>query len=296
MEGDDGFVRRWVCHWITGILFSLIFFFLLQGIEPPFLLRALDRVGSDAVIRGYAPRISIADPRIVVVDLGAGPTTKIVLETLASVKEAHPRAVGLDLFFVKDLQDARLPSGANPVDLLAKNLKLQDAPIATDVRSNQQLEEKLVGGKDIQGAKEIRPASLELRRDEDGVVRSVCPEKSGNDKRPTLAEAMLGLTETRCRPDHDPVIRFAPVGVPRANRDPGVYIVWWETVASQKGILSDSYVLLGSTVRGAGSDQYLTPVGELPGVMIHAQSLWTLMHDEANFWERHRELLAALLD
>ena len=76
--GDDGFGRRWLSHWITGILFSVIFFLLLKGFEPPVLLRALDRAGSDAVIRGYAPDISETDPRIVVVDLGPGPTAKIV--------------------------------------------------------------------------------------------------------------------------------------------------------------------------------------------------------------------------
>ena len=54
--------------------------------------------------------------------------------------------------------------------------------------------------------KEIRPASVELRRDEDGVVRSVCPEEIPRDRLPTLAEAMLGLEvdklRSRPRPRH----------------------------------------------------------------------------------------------
>ena len=299
MGGDNGFGRRWLSHWITGILFSVIFFLLLKGFEPPVLLRALDRAGSDAVIRGYAPDVSQMDPRrdprIVVVDLGPGPTTDIVIKTLKSVADAetHPKAVGLDLIFVKDLQDNRSKSGDNPVDQLAKVLndaKLQDTPIAMDVQSNRELMENL------RGAKEIRPASVELRRDEDGVVRAVCPEESLKNKLPTLAQAMLGLLGTSCGPRHDPAILFAPVGVAKADDKRGVYIVTWETAASQPHILNDSYVLLGEAVRGVGSDRFLTPVGELPGVMIHAQSLWTLWRDDANFWEGHREILASLID
>jgi hypothetical protein len=86
MEGDDRFGRRWLSHWITAILFSVIFFCVLNCFGPPFLLRALDRAGSDAVIRGYAPDVSEMDlrryPRIVVVDLGTDPTTKIVADTV----------------------------------------------------------------------------------------------------------------------------------------------------------------------------------------------------------------------
>ena len=40
-----------------------------------------------------------------------------------------------------------------------------------------------------------------------------------------------------------------------------------------------------------GSDRFPTPVGELPGVMIHAQSLWTLTGGGANSlnqWEQSR--------
>ena len=107
---------------------------------------------------------------------------------------------------------------------------------------------------------------------------------------------MLGLRETSCGPDHDPAILFAPVGVPQANREPGVYLVTRETLASQPDILSNSYVLLGTAGRGVESDRFPTPVGELPGVMIHAQSLWTLTRYDANFWEQHREFLASLLD
>ena len=147
--------------------------------------------------------------------------------------EAHPKAVGLDLFFVKDLQDDPSTSRDNPVDLLAEELndtKLQDTPIAMAVRSNQELERR------SRDAKEIRPATVELRRDEDGVVRSVCPEESAKKELPTLAEAMLGLSETKLRSDYDPAILFAPVSVPQADREPGVYIVTRETVASQNRI------------------------------------------------------------
>ena len=61
-------------------------------------------------------------------------------------------------------------------------------------------------------------------------------------------------------------------------------------------ILNDSYVLLGSAARGVGSDRFFTPAGELPGVMIHAQSLWTLWHNNESLWGRHHEGLVSLLD
>jgi CHASE2 domain-containing sensor protein len=300
MEGDDRFGRRWLSHWITAMLFSVIFFCVLNCFGPPFLLRALDRAGSDAVIRGYAPDVSEMDlrryPRIVVVDLGKDPTTKIVADTLRSVAQANPKAVGLDLIVVPGLPVNPLTSGANPIGVLADALqdpKWQKPLIAIPVRSNEEpVNEELVAK--IRIVKEIHPASVELRRDEDGVVRSACPDDSSRTGVPTLAEAMLN--QTRCGPDHDPAILFAPVGVPQADDKPGVYIVTRETVERQPKILNDSYVLLGEAVRGVGSDRFLTPVGQLPGVMIHAQSLWTLWRDDANFWERHRECLALLLD
>ena len=298
MEGDDGFGRRWLIHWITAILFSVVFFFLSKWLEPPLVLRALDRAGSDAVIRGYAPEIDPRrDPRIVVVDLGAEPTAQNVGEMLDLAAKASrpPKAIGLDLIFVKDLQENRSKSGANPVDELAAKLedaRLQNTLIAMDVRTNQQLEKKLENEK----LTEIRPASILLGRDEDGVVRSVCPEDVPRERIPTLAEAMLDKRWTGCGPHHDPAILFAPVRVPEADDKRGVFLVTQEAVAIHKEILNDSYVLLGVAARGVGSDRYLTPVGENPGVMIHAQSLWTLWHDSTNSWERHREFIASLLD
>jgi hypothetical protein len=239
-EGDDRFRRRWLAHWITAILFSVVFFFLSKWIEPPVLLRALDRAGSDVVTRGYAPDIDPRrDPRIVVVDLGAGPKTKIVggmLEAAANASR-HPKAIGLDLIFVKDLQENGSKSD-NPVDELSANLenaKLRNTLIAMDVRSNQQLEDKL------QKLTEIRPASVLLRRDEDGVVRSVCPEDIPRDRIPTLAEAMLDKRWTRCGPHHDPAILFAPVRVAEADDKRGVFLVTQEAVASDPDILNDSY-------------------------------------------------------
>ena len=298
MEGDDGFGRRWLIHWITAILFSVVFFFLSKWLEPPLVLRALDRAGSDAVIRGYAPEIDPRrDPRIVVVDLGAEPTAQNVGEMLDLAAKASrpPKAIGLDLIFVKDLQENRSKSGANPVDELAAKLedaRLQNTLIAMDVRTNQQLEKKLENEK----LTEIRPASILLGRDEDGVVRSVCPEEIPRDRIPTLAEAMLDKRWTGCGPHHDPAILFAPVRVPEADDKREVFLVTQEAVAIHKDILNDSYVLLGVAARGVGSDRYLTPVGENPGVMIHAQSLWTLWHDSTNSWERHREFIASLLN
>jgi CHASE2 domain-containing sensor protein len=291
------FGRRWRSHWVTAILLSVILFFLLKWIEPPFLLRALDRAGSDAVIRAYAPTPTNKDPRIVVVDLGADPTAEIVAGTLKSVaRGAHPKAVGLDLIVLPDLADDPAKTGSKPVGVLADALNdsnwqkptWQKPPIAMPMY-NKQLEAAV--------AKEIRPATVELRHDEDGVVRSVCPERAANSEGPTLAEAMLGLGPAKCGPGDGPAILFAPVTAPQAgDKSPGVYIVTRETVASRPDILNDSYVLLGTAGRGVGSDRFITPVGELPGVMIHAQSLWTLWRNDTNFWERHRERLASLLD
>ena len=295
MGGNDGFARRWLIHWITAMLFSVTFFIFLKAIEPPFLLRALDRAGSDAVIRAYSPKISELDQRIVVVDLGGGATTEVIARTLKSVARAHPKAVGLDLIVVPDLPDDPSASGASPIGVLADALKdpgWQRPRIAMPV-SNEMLK------KAIWDVKEIHKASVDLRRDEDGAVRSMCPKESSRTRLPTLAEAMLGRSETKCGPDYDPAILFAPVSVPQADNEPGVYIVTRETVASQPEILDDSYVLLGTASPGVGSDRFPTPVGELPGVMIHAQSLWTLTGGGANSWiqwEQHREFLASLLD
>jgi hypothetical protein len=45
MGGDDGFARRWLIHWITAMLFSAIFFFLLKAIE-----RELCIIGADLIL------------------------------------------------------------------------------------------------------------------------------------------------------------------------------------------------------------------------------------------------------
>jgi hypothetical protein len=297
----DGFWRRWLSHWITGILFSGIFFFGLKWFEPTFLVRALDRAGGDAVIQGYLPTLGNADPRIVVIDLGAAPTARIVASTLESMAGAHTKAIGLDLIVVPDLGDDPSKDGPHPISTLANALQHftspehSSSPIAMPVR-NEQLRAA------IRTVNEIQPASVELSRDEDGVVRRIilCREDTDGTILPTLAAGMLGLKEPRCDPDDGPPILFAPVGVPRADSKSGVYIVTRETVARQPQILNDSYVLLGTAGRGVGSDLFLTPMGELPGVVIHAQSVWTLITLRgANSWipwPQHRELVASILD
>lgn len=236
----------------------------------------------------------MSGPRIVVVDLGPDPTTDIVGKMLDSIANARrPIAVGLDLIFVKDLQENRSKGGDNPVDKLVVKLedaKLRNTLIAMDMRSNQQLKNKL--GK----LAEIRPASVELRRDEDGVVRSVCPKEAPGERTPTLAEVMLDERGTSCGPNQDPPIFFAPIGVAQADGKRGVFLVAWETVERHPEILNDSYVLLGSAARGVGSDRFFTPAGELPGVMIHAQSLWTLWRNNESLWGWHHEGLVSLLD
>ena len=92
-----------------------------ERIEPPVLLRALDRAGSDAVIRGYAPKMDEQGSAHCRRRSWRGPTTKNRRDTLELMAaKAHPKAVGLDLIFVKDLQDNRSKSGANPIDSLAR--------------------------------------------------------------------------------------------------------------------------------------------------------------------------------
>ena len=186
------------------------------------------------------------DPRIVVVDLGPDPKTAIVIETLKSVAATHPKAVGLDLIFVKDLQNNRSKSGENPVDQLAKELnvpELQDTPIAMDVQSNRELME------DLRGAGNS-PCFGQLRRSEDGVVRAVCPEESLKNKLPTLAEAMLQVYwgQAAVPPasySSRPSVLPRRMTNPGSTSSPGGYVT-----GKPAHILNDSYVLLGEAVTG----------------------------------------------
>ena len=53
-----GFPRRWLIHWVTCAVITLLFFsfFKLFDFENNALFRTLDRAGSDAIARVYRPR------------------------------------------------------------------------------------------------------------------------------------------------------------------------------------------------------------------------------------------------
>jgi hypothetical protein len=153
----------------------------------------------------------------------------------------------------------------------------------------------------------VRGVSLLSRDEDDGVVRhlttEICvlrhvPAEMGAEEKeviawkwvPTLAEAAVhGPDEQKCDPtqqrqDRLILFRTDAAAVPGANefitlsaremidKDGSV-------VASDRNLalLMGAHVLIGQTQSATWTDRHLTPVGPMPGVLVHANALFTLL-------------------
>jgi hypothetical protein len=282
-------------HWITSVLLSLLFFCLLQLFEHKALFRALDRAGSDAVMQVYGSSGDKGGQRVVVVDIGPEVTTALLAKVLEQIRGAKTKAVGLDFKIVADSRegsdgsdDAKKSEVPKiPIDDLLAVLggKWGQTRVALPV-VNPRLD---VGTANLSW---VRPATPDVERNEDGVVRTTrdhfCRESAtGPVTIPTLAAAMVmdaPHSGHGCEPDEPTLIRFVPIWVPEQEPDPNkfearvargsdILLITKQFLMAHPKVLADSYVLLGQLE----GDFFMTPVGKMPGVLIHALSARTLV-------------------
>jgi hypothetical protein len=270
----SGVLRRWLTHWLTCVSVTFLFVMLLQFMEGSSLLQSLDRLGADAVMRLYAPEA--ASPPVIVVEVGKEPKAEDVALGLRKLKGAGVLALGLDLIAAEDLSGQAL---AKLVDAVTE-LSIENIPIAMPL-VNPSLAEQ------VEGLRKVRRASVELSKDIDGIIRSTrqhnCGEIGGRRARlPTLAWAMVDPnseeTGRGCvEPDRDlPILSVPILSVPNSAARTGILLMTMDMIDSNKGLLKGAYVILGAVSAGTMLDRFQTPLGELPGAVIHAEAVWTL--------------------
>jgi hypothetical protein len=320
-QRSRGFGHQWLAHWITGLLLSLLCLFLLQPFEPKALSQMLDRAGADAVMQAYAAGWDESHLRVVVVDMGPEVTTALLAKVLEEIRGAGAIAVGLDFKIVEDPREGSGESDdakkskavAIPIeDLLAvlgDKAKWGQTRVALPVLNSRlkkgianllsarQPESRL--GSDPTGQDRVRAADPDLDRDEDGVVRTtrdrVCSDSiAGQTMIRTLAAAMVRDARHPSQGCELRPILFVPVWVPedepspdsiekRIKRGSDILLITRQWLTAHPEVLQGSYVLLGQLE----GDSFVTPVGKMPGVLIHAQSARTLAKDLKESWWVH---------
>jgi CHASE2 domain len=284
-EAFSGFPRRWLIHWLTCVLVTLLFSLSLKFFDNNALFRTLDRAGADAVVKVYEPS-GKENVRVLLIDLGPQPTVGVVAETLDKIRslDTRPKAMGLDFLLVND------PAPDVPLRSLVEALS-GDAPIAMPI-----INERLAQA--VSTIAQVREASVDFTHDEDGVVRTVqervCTwSHDGRVTLPSLAAAMVQKVPLEKEPgcavggEARPLL-FAPVCVPLRRECSGIYLVSKEMLSEYAELLESSYVILGDVGFGSTADSFETPQGQRPGALIQAEAVWTLARggDHAIWWSR----------
>jgi hypothetical protein len=291
------FGRRWFIHWITSLLVSLVFVVLLKPFEHTSIFRALDRWGADAVMQVYAAGAGEQGPGVVVVDMGMSVATADLAETLGKIRKAKPLAVGIDFIIVPDVPKKSEGNAASadfivPLDQLLT--ELGEAGWGKTRIALPVINSRLANG--IAKLDRVRPAAPDFVRDEDGLVRTtrerVCGDSpEGGATLPTLAAAMVGDVVAPksygCEAENHPRrIIFTPIRLPETDPRSGVLLVPREAVGTMPTLLAGAYVVIGHIEPDSTADTFMTPVGEMPGALIHAQSVRTLASGQPSDWAR----------
>jgi hypothetical protein len=302
-QHSGGFRHRWLTHWITSVLLSLLFYcFLLMPFENKKVLLTLNRAGTDAVMQVYgAMQVhgaawSKSGSRVVVVDLGPEVTTAFLTKLLEEIRGAGAIAVGLDFKIVEDPREgsdgsdnAKKSKAAEiPIDALVAVLGDKDKWGQTRV-ALPVVNSRLKSG--IENFRSwVRQADPDLVPDEDGVVRRLCRDRaSGKNPLQTLAAAMVRECD-----EASSAILFVPPWVPNVEPGPDkienkdawpsdILLITRKALTAHPTVLQGSYVVLGQL----GRDSFMTPIGNMPGVLIHAEVARTLAKDmNVPWWVR----------
>ena len=272
------FARRWLTHWLTSLALTTFVLFLLLPFSGNALFQTLDHLGADAVVQDYTGDPGPAHP-VVVVDLGPDSTIDELTEVLRKVALARPRSVGID--FVDQLTLGAGGSDDPRIVRFRQALSALRSPVAIPVRDPWLWVA-------IRNLPDVHEASPDLRKDEDGVVRTtqmrVCTDDTHDGERtlPTLAAAVfrerrpLGKSVTGCETTNDdrtPIL-FAPSEPTTPGRQ-WIRLLPKENLDQSLASLDDAYVIIGVLASASKTDRFETPIGRLPGVLVHADAVWT---------------------
>ena len=296
LRTEAGFGRRWLINWITCVLVSLLFFVLLKPLENSSVFRALDRLGSDAIMRVYAAGWEEGGPTVILIDMGSSVLTADLADTLEKIRNAKPLAVGVDFLIVADpshhkSEETTFSGASDHIQLDALLAVLRDDWGETRV-ALPAVNLRLASG--IADLRSVRAAAPDFVRDEDGVVRTtrerVCTDSpEGVATLPTLAAAMVRdrvePASHGCDPGDEPIpIFFGPIKALSTDPRSGVLLVPKEGVGAILKALRGAYVVLGHAEPGSTADTFMTPVGERPGALIHAEAVRTLAKGKKVDW------------
>jgi CHASE2 domain-containing sensor protein len=288
----ESFSLRWWKHTLTSITFGLIFFLLLQPFEETSIFRVLDHWGADAVMQVYSAMPDAHGPPVVVVDIGEDPKLAELAMTMAQIRDAHPKAVGLDIVASND--DRNDPAINDMLAVLSDD-RWQGTPVALPVQNHRGFDDA------VAMSARLRRASADLVMDEDGVVRttSACVTAGtarGEETLPTLAAAVANdrLHSTADCPQElgSRPILFTRPQVPSDDPDwhdhaaPGVFLISADAIGQFRSLLAAAYVLVGHAGPQSTADAYMTPLrpGAMPGVLIHANAVRTMRLNIQPHW------------
>jgi CHASE2 domain-containing sensor protein len=313
---SPGLWRVFFEHWVSGMLLGLAFtvgLVVLAAITP---LQQLERIGNDTATAVVAWRagsridpttqpamlfITIDDPSLD--SWGTSPgaeTRRRIANTIRSVQAARPRLILLDLEFSDTaLLDEEIRSvlsaGGAPMVLVA--------PVQTSIGQDRRRTSRLEPGNAYPDPlpANLRFGASQVVQDTDGVVRSLrpfrCFETTTRTWRavPSLAHQAVALLRPEMAPAippncegrdglEEPIIFLLrpESGVATAPPYP-----WFRTVSAadvarlakqMPELLRDAVVVIGQDNRGTISDRLATPVGEMPGALLHANAVAGLLY------------------
>ncbi|KUJ72470.1 CHASE2 domain-containing protein [Thiomicrospira sp. WB1] len=282
-------------------LLTLIFVFIWVGAFSPSILQYPNNSINDALLNLSTSDQTPAEITIIDIDenslqaIGPWPWSREVIAKLINrLFERHtPKVLGLDLVFPE-------PRNRHGDQALAQAIKQHPICLASafDLNDSNQIRQI---GKLTQGLP-LTPQSLRAKGyvtnhqslseaaqcvghitpliDSDGVIRKL-PKYIAWDKKvwPSLAHAMVLHTGGALHQRHlesNPAYFSIPYRTePKAWRSVSAYDLLMDNV--EKGQFNGQFILLGSSALGL-SDQVNTPIGSwLPGVIIHAELLHSLL-------------------
>ena len=318
--------RVFLITWITSVVAAVVVLCITRSFSEWDIVKSMELLGQDAATRSYAKDEHNAKHRVIVVLIDketkrlwehGGSTVGQRLPALVRLVRQWANAVALDLELGEGIADSAK-------DSLVAELKRQDVSARVVVPMRLRPSEGGGGwehqpdwldarGLGANASKLVRAAGLLTSDDYDGVVRhltsGVCvsfPSEavSSEDIRylrvPSLAEAVVDPHEqTPCHPQtveaESSVIlfqdeKFATSTIRTISAKDLIDENGAPTVAPSKLFpMKDAFVLIGQTGPEAWTDQHRTPLGIMPGVLVTANSIFTLDNVTQKQNEHHKE-------
>jgi hypothetical protein len=305
------FLHVFAEHWLVGIMLGVLFAIILLVLSPLVPLRQLERMGGDAaaelaLLRAEAYIKPEDVPRIVFVSIDEAslaawqaPTARDarpqIINLIRAVRAAMPRVVAVDMGFSESqasataLRDALAAEG--PPVVLA-------APLATTLGQGDKRYDRLAAGPPYPDPlpSKVTFAGTQVVMETDGVVRSLRPYRCVEQKErwqrlPSFAHAVVAQvrpdfalrTDADCL-EHAPDISIVFLIGPEQGKATSPVRGWFRTVSAldlprlPAPVLAGSIVVIGQDNQASTEDRLWTPVGEMPGALLHANAIAGLLH------------------